>query len=77
MSKGILGKDYVTLEGKGGRDYQNGTTSKYDEFMHLSIDIGSSLICGSAPDKFLITDSDVDITCPKCIKILEAKSKNG
>lgn len=72
--KGELGKDYVTLSGKGGRDYQNGATAVGDEFMHLSVDVGSSLICGDMPKAFLLTYSDVDITCPKCIKILVEKA---
>lgn len=70
MSKGILGKDYVTLKGCGGREYRNGATVKDDEFMHLSVDSGQSTICNKIPDQFLVTYSDVDITCPACIKKL-------
>lgn len=72
MHKGILGKDYVTLKGRGGRDTQNGSTVKSDKFMHLSVDIGASTICGRIPDSFLMTYSDVDIDCPECIKKLLA-----
>ena len=70
MSKGVLGKDYVVLKGRSGRDCQNGATTKDDKFMHLSVDIGQSTICGRAVEQFLLTNSDVDVTCPECIKKL-------
>ena len=75
MGKGILGKDYVTLKGRGGREIQNGATVGGEELMHLSVDTGQTTICGQVPAQFLITDSDVDITCPNCIKILLARAK--
>ncbi len=70
MGKGILGKGYVTLKGRGGREYQNGATVKDNEFMHLSVDGGQATICNKIPDQFLLTYSDVDITCPECVKKL-------
>lgn len=70
MDKGILGKDYVVLRGRGGRDTQNGATCKNDEYMHLSVNCGESTICGKGVESFLLTYSDLDINCPKCVKRL-------
>ena len=63
------------LKGRGGRECINGATREEDNFMHLSTDIGQTTICGHTPDGFLITYSDVEITCPECIKVL--RKKNG
>jgi len=67
VHSGVLGKDYVTLKGRGCRDSQNGATSTKDKFTHLSVDCGQSLICGGASDSFMLTYADVDIDCPKCV----------
>jgi len=69
----MKGKNPV-LKGRGGREFQNGATCNKDEFMHLSVDMGRTTICDKIPDDFLITYSDVEITCPKCIEILRSKS---
>ena len=69
MGKGVLGKDYVTLKGIGGRDMSNGATSD-DEYIHLSTDAGQNTICGKLPKEFILTYADVDINCPACVKIL-------
>ncbi len=61
------------LRGRGGRDCINGATRKEDKFMHLSTDIGRTTVCGHVPEGFLITYSDVEITCPECIRILREK----
>ena len=75
--KGVLGVDYVTLKGRGGREYKNGATRKQDDYMHLSVDIGNTTVCGHVVDSFLLTYSDVDIDCPDCVKILLAKAGGG
>ena len=75
MEKRVLGKDYVLLSGRGGREDQNGATVKSDDKIHLSVDMGKTTICGSAVDKFMLTYSDVEIDCPQCIKRLKAKSR--
>lgn len=75
MGKGVLGKDYVTLKGRGGREFQNGATVKDDDYIHLSVDIGQSTVCGKSPDGFMITYADVDIDCPDCIKDIRKRFK--
>ncbi len=68
----MVAKYNPILKGRGGREFQNGATIKGDDFMHLSIDIGRTTICGKMPDSFLLTYSDVEITCPKCIKVIRS-----
>jgi len=68
-----MNQQYPALKGRDGREYQNGAICDKDKFMHLSVDMGHTTICGNIPDKFLITYSDVEITCPECVKILKAK----
>lgn len=63
----VLGKDYVVLKGRGGREYQNGAMVKNDDKVHLSVDIGKTTICGKIPETFLLTYADVEINCPDCI----------
>lgn len=67
----VLGRDYVVLQGRGGRESTNGATVKGNDFTHLSVDTGQMTICKQVVENFLLTYSDVDITCPECIEDLK------
>ena len=67
VHEGVLGKDYVTLKGRGGRDLQNGATVEGDTLMHLSVDAGQTVVCGLTVESFVVTYADVDIDCAFCI----------
>ena len=69
----MIEQKYPILKGRGGRETINGATREEDEFMHLSSDIGQTTLCGHTPDGFLMTYSDVEITCPECVAILRSK----
>lgn len=67
MAERILGTDYVVLK-KPGLVY-NGATSNNDDFMHIGMSLsGGSLLCKGSIKEFLLSNRDVDIDCPKCIK---------
>ena len=67
MTKGILGKDYVVLKNPGL--VYNGATAYGDSFMHIGMSLsGGSLLCKGSLKEFLLTNSNVEIDCPKCIK---------
>lgn len=69
MEARVLGKDYVVLKGRGGRDITNGATCNGDKFMHLA-QLGKGTSCGKPIKDFLLTYADVEIDCPKCIRKL-------
>ncbi|GAI21291.1 unnamed protein product [marine sediment metagenome] len=69
MSKDrVLGQDYIILKGRGERDRYNGATVKDDNYVHLGLLLESRTACNKAIDKALLTDGDVEINCPECIK---------
>lgn len=73
MTDQVLGKDFVLLQGRGGRDSTNGATVKGDDFMHLSVDTGRTTVCRQAVENFLLTYADVKINCPGCIEDLRSR----
>lgn len=79
MSKGeVLGKDYITLIGRGERDRYNGATVRGDDYVHLGLLLEGRTACDKAIDKAFITYSDVKINCPECIKdVKERIAKKG
>ena len=70
---GILGVDYVTLTGRGGRDVTNGATVDSDDFMHLGNMLDRVTACKLPIKNFLATYSDVNITCKNCIAALKGE----
>jgi len=73
--RGVFGVDYVTISGRGQRDQFNGALVIDDEAMHLGIIKpmeGSETACHQPIKQFLLTTSDVDVTCPQCVAILTA-----
>ncbi len=74
----ILGIDYVTLKGGGDRDRFNGALIPGDDStMHLGIIKpmeGSETACHQPIGTFLLTNADIDITCPQCITILTKRA---
>lgn len=76
-TKGTLGIDYVTIQGRGQRDQFNGALVLGDEFMHLGIIKpmgGSETACHQPINQFLLTNEDVDINCPKCVAVLTKRA---
>lgn len=67
MAKGILGKDYVVLKNPGL--VYNGATAHNDSFTHIGMSLnGSSMLCGGTLKEFFLSNRDVDVDCPECIK---------
>lgn len=74
----VLGKDYITLSGRGERDKYNGATVKDDNYVHLGLLLESRTACNRAIDKVFLTDSEVKINCPECIRdVKERITKKG
>ena len=64
---------YPILKGRGGRDHINGATCDGDKYMHLGELFSRQTACNKPFKDFLITCSDVEITCPDCIKAIRKK----
>ncbi|GEM_PF-6185397 len=67
----VLGQDFVVLKGRGQRDIHNGATVEGDSLMHLGHSLEQRTTCGKSIKEFLLTNSDVEIDCPDCIKTLK------
>lgn len=71
----VLGKDYIILKGRGERDIYNGATIEGDtKFMHFGYGLKRETACGRLIKEFLLAYSDIEINCPKCIKVFIPKS---
>ena len=70
----VLGVDYVILKGEGGREYINGAIVEGDANMHLGSLSSRQTVCGKGYTRFLVTYSDVEITCGDCIKKIKEPS---
>lgn len=75
MTERVLGIDYVVLQGRGGREFQNGANCKDDDHVHLGFLEGQMTACGRMWEHFMLTYSDVEIDCPDCIKELKKRAK--
>ena len=74
MTDRVLGVDYVVLKGKGGRDTTNGAVVDGDTSIHLGSLFDRLTVCGMGYTQFLVTYSDVEITCTKCVRILTERA---
>lgn len=60
---------YPIIKGRGGREFMNGATCKGDNFTHPGYSLPNMMTeCGKSIDSFFATYTDVEITCPICIK---------
>ena len=62
----------IFIKGRSGREFLNGATCEGDDYVHIGHSLPNMMTeCGKGIEGFMMTYSDVEITCPDCISRLK------